>query len=230
MAYDYLELFNKKKMTLIMSLPANDPALARAAWANGADVVKVHINVQHRASKTLFGSFAQEQEALTQILAEAKGPCGLVAGGDLESALHDYEAAVKAGFSFISLYVRHMPSQILRCPSVYKMAALDPGYTLEEAEDLARIGADVLEASVMQPDTYGDPLSAKEFLQYCALCRHTVLPVVVPTQRHVTAADVPLLHRCGVKGLMMGAVVSGKTEESVAASVAAFRTAIDALE
>ena len=38
MAYDYLELFNKKKMTLIMSLPANDPALARAAWANGADV------------------------------------------------------------------------------------------------------------------------------------------------------------------------------------------------
>ena len=56
-----------------------------------------------------------------------------------------------------------------------------------------------------------------------------MLPVVVPTQRHVTAADIPILHRCGVKGLMMGAVVSGKTEESVAASVAAFRAAIDAL-
>ncbi|MDO5602126.1 MAG: hypothetical protein Q4G07_05090 [Oscillospiraceae bacterium] len=229
MTPDYMELLKRKKMTLIMSLPANDPALARAAWANGADVVKVHINVQHRASKNLFGSFAQEEEALSRILAEAKGPCGLVAGGDLESALRDYEAAVKAGFSFISLYARHMPSQILSCPSVYKMAALDPGYTLEEAEDLPRIGADVLEASVMQPDTYGDPLSAKELLQYSALCRHTPLPVVVPTQRRVTAADVPLLQRCGVKGLMLGAVVTGKTVESVAASVSAFRAAIDAL-
>ena len=37
------------RFPLVMSLPRNDPALAEAAWKNGADVVKVHVNVKHHA-------------------------------------------------------------------------------------------------------------------------------------------------------------------------------------
>ena len=38
----YLKLLNSQNMTLIMSLPANAPALCRAAFEESADVVKVH--------------------------------------------------------------------------------------------------------------------------------------------------------------------------------------------
>ena len=43
---------------------------------NGADVVKIHINVKHHASQTLFGSFEEERGAIEAMLAEAKGPYG----------------------------------------------------------------------------------------------------------------------------------------------------------
>jgi hypothetical protein len=51
------EIFKTKKMVLIASLPKNDPALAKAAAAGGADMLKIHLNVEHAASGTKFGSF-----------------------------------------------------------------------------------------------------------------------------------------------------------------------------
>lgn len=227
MEKNLLELLRGPKMTLIMSLPANDPALARAAWEQGADVVKVHINVEHRASRTLFGTFAEERERLEQILTEAKGPCGIVAGGDLDSAVRDYPLAAEAGFSFVSLYARHMPPELLQFRPLTKMVALDHGYCVEEVMSLERVGGEVLEASVMAPDTYGQRLSAKELMQYDSICRHTSLPVVVPTQRAILPGELSALRRCGVAAIMIGAVVTGKEAQSIARAVAAFRAEID---
>lgn len=230
MEHDFLELLSRPQMTLIMSLPANDPQMARAAWAEGADVVKVHINVDHRASKTHFGSFAEEEAGLRTILEEARGPCGIVAGGDLPSALRDYRAAAEAGFSFISLYASHMAPEILQYPRLTKMVALDCHYTLEEASALEQVGGQVLEASVMDPATYGQPLSARELLQYSAICGRTCLPVVVPTQRAIRPEDLPALRRCGVSAIMIGAVVTGSDAKSIACAVAGFRKYIDRME
>jgi len=225
----YLELLKKKKIALIMSLPANDLSLARAAWENGADVVKIHINVEHRASKTVFKSFAEEEPVLRQILAEAKGPCGLVVGGDLHSALRDYQAAVQAGFSFISLYADHMPAIILQNKTICKMLALSSDYTLHQVAACEHIGADVLEASVMCPESYGQPLSAMDIIQYHTICKHTGLPVIIPTQHKIVPDDVSVLRQCGVAGLMLGAVVTGKDAQSIGKTVAQFRAVIDAL-
>ena len=47
---------------LIASLPRNDPELARAALAGGADVLKVHLNVTHNASGVRFGSLCRSEE------------------------------------------------------------------------------------------------------------------------------------------------------------------------
>lgn len=229
MENSYLKLLKKKKIALIMSLPANDLSLARAAWENGADVVKVHINVEHRASKTVFKSFAQEEPVLRQILAEARGPCGLVVGGDLRSALRDYQAAVQAGFSFISLYANHMPASILQNKTICKMLALSSDYTLHQVAACEHIGADVLEASVMLPESYGESLSAMDIIQYHTICKHTSLPVIIPTQHKIILEDVPVLWQCGIAGLMLGAVVTGKDAQSIGMSVARFRAAIDAL-
>ncbi|MFC2420472.1 MAG: hypothetical protein ACFNOL_05290 [Treponema maltophilum] len=227
MKKNYIDLLRGKKMTLIMSLPVNDPALARVAWENGADVVKVHINVEHRASKTVFKSFAEEKDKLNEILQSAQGPCGIVLGADTASALRDFPLAVEAGFDFWSLYARHVPAEFLQNTSIIKMIALDSNYTAEEVRALEKIGADVLEASVIKPETYGQPLTAKEILTYAAICSGTSLPVVVPTQRYIKPNDVGVLSRCKVAGIMIGAVVTGKTADTIAKALGAFRNEID---
>ena len=52
---------NFRPMVLIASLPRNDPQLAQAALDNGADVIKLHINLRHHASGTHFGALEEEQ-------------------------------------------------------------------------------------------------------------------------------------------------------------------------
>lgn len=210
-----------------MSLPANDPELAKAAWEHGADAVKVHINVEHRASNTIFRSFEEEYEALKEILSVAKGPTGIVLGGDVLSAAKDYESVVKAGFDFVSLYVHHTPMQVLQSDKILKMLAIDYTYSQYEINSLSHIGADILEASVIKPETYGQPLTAREIISYKYIVQNTDIPVVVPTQRDIKASHLSTLAQCGVNGVMLGAIVTGKTKESISRAIAEFRNYID---
>jgi len=64
---------------LIVSLPRNDVTLAVAAKESGAHVLKVHVNVRHLASGTVFGSLPEERPQLEKILALGL-PTGLVPG------------------------------------------------------------------------------------------------------------------------------------------------------
>ena len=47
----FVQLMDQRKFTLVVSLPSNDLELAKAALEGGADAVKVHCNVWHRASE-----------------------------------------------------------------------------------------------------------------------------------------------------------------------------------
>lgn len=226
----YLNLLNEKKLTLIMSLPENKAALAKVAWDNGADVVKVHINVEHRASKTIFRSFDEEQEELRKILSVAKGPTGIVLGGDLNSAAKDFTKVVDAGFEFISLYAHHTPIEILESQRIIKMLAADNTYTIEEIENFGKVGADVFEASIIHPETYGQALSVREILSYQCIVEKVKIPVVVPTQRKIHPSQLGVLARCGISGIMIGAVVTGNTEDSIGREVLKFRNAIDNMQ
>ena len=97
----FRQMLKEERFPLVMSLPRNDPALARAAWENGADVVKIHINVKHHASQTLFGSFEEERGAIEAMLAEAKGPMGIVLGADCCAAERSLPQAVAYGFDYL---------------------------------------------------------------------------------------------------------------------------------
>ena len=52
------------------------------------------------------------------------------------------------------------------------------------------------------------------------------IPVVVPTQRLIAPQDVPALVRAGVKGLMIGAVVTGRERDGIVRAIRAFKAAI----
>jgi len=226
---NFKEMLIANKHTLVISLPANDAGLARAAWQEGVDAVKVHLNVEHRASGTSFGSFAQERDVLAQIIAEAKGPCGVVPGVGLAAVSTDYQNVIDAGYNFVSLYAHDMPVALAQTASVTKMVAFDNSYDMAYLQYLERAGADVFEASVMAPETYGDRISVRELLMYARICDNTNLPVLVPTQRNVMPCEVASLAACGVKATMIGAIVTGREEDSIRRAVTEFRNAIDKL-
>lgn len=223
---DYLNLFETKKLVLIMSLPRNDPALCQAAFDAGADAVKVHINVDHRASGTHFGRLEEERPVLETMLAHRTGPMGLVLGGSLEAVALDAPAVHELPFSFYSVYAHHLPAWGIGS-SVPLMAACDGSYSLEEIRAMPACGTDVLEASVIPGAEYGQPLSQRDLLKYRMIAGSVDVPVVVPTQRAIRPEDVAALLRTGVKGLMIGAVVTGRDEASIRRAVGAFRNAID---
>ncbi len=226
---DFIRMLNEKTLTLIMSLPKNDPALCEAAFEAGADVVKAHINVEHRASGTHFGPLAEELPALSAMLERRRGPMGLVLGGTLEAARRDMAAAAALPFSFYSLYAQNVPPALL-AGSTPVMAACDSAYSLDEIAEMGPCGAQILEASIVPGEEYGSRLSMRDLLRYSAIVRRSGLPVVVPTQRLITPEDVPALVKAGVRGLMIGAVVTGRDPDGVQRAIRAFRAAIAALK
>ena len=107
------------------------------------------------------------------------------------------------------------------------MVACDGSYSPDEVAAMEAMGAGVVEASIMPGAEYGQPLCMRDLLRYRALVSATRLPVVVPTQRLIRPEEVCALGQTGVRGLMIGAVVTGRGEESIRKAVSAFRNAID---
>jgi hypothetical protein len=179
-------------MLLIVSLPRNDLDLARAAAEAGADYVKVHMNVEHRASGTRFGTFAEEVDTVRSIMRGINKPVGLMPGAD-PGALptNDELAQLHAdGLAFVDIYTHHMPLRFLDLPTSLRLVVA--------------------------------------FSHFRILQEYVDVPLIVPTQNAITPADAVWLARDGVAGLMIGAIVTGTTANSIAAATAAFRCAIDA--
>lgn len=223
-----MELF-RRPMSLIVSLPANDPVLAQAAAAGGADAIKTHINVDHRASGTHFGSIDDERAGLEGALATGL-PVGLVVGGEGSVQREDMEAASQMGFSFFDVYAHHAPAWY---PEVagerLAMVALRHDDPLERSLGLAAVGVGAVEASLCDPDDYYAPLTLDLLADIARLVALVDLPVLVPTQRAIRPHDVAAVASTGAAALLIGAVVTGNEPDGVEAGTSAFRRAIDAL-
>ena len=80
---DYTEMLTDNRFSVIAALPRNDLALAEAALEGGAQAVKVHCNVWHRASGNTFGTFEENRTFLRELIALCGDvPVGLVPGGE----------------------------------------------------------------------------------------------------------------------------------------------------
>lgn len=224
-----INILNEKEISLIVSLPENNVELAKAALLAGADVLKIHINVEHRASKTRFGSLTEELEVIKKIVSlcnEYDKPIGIVAGGHDKIPMKEIEGIMNEGFSFISLYDKHMNPLIFN-KGIYRMVAIDNNYKLEYVKAYDELPIDVLECSIMDPETYGDELTVREILQYQSIRSTTSKPMVIPTQRNITPEQVLILQEMGINAIMIGAIVTGKTKDSIYESTLKYRNMID---
>lgn len=231
----FLTLLQGSRIVLVMSLPGNEPELASAAIDAGADALKVHINLEHRASGLKFGALEDERHNLEKILdlAGKRGlPVGIVPGATPVIDAKEIQEVEDFGFDFVSAYAHHLsPTALLGTatsrPAI--MAGLDSTYSAEEIRAMAKSPFEIVEASIIPPEGYGEPLSCRDLLSYQNVVDLTGKPVVVPTQRRIRPEDMPALAAAGVRAIMLGAVVTGRTPENVALQVGAFRRSIDQL-
>lgn len=218
-----------EKFVLLVSITQNDLELAKIARDNGATAIKVHLNCAHFASGTDFGTWQAEKEKILRIREEIKLPMGIVTGAEVVPPAEDLVEIRQAGFDFWDLFAHHTPPEYYSWSEMAHMVAVDSSWTKEFVSDLQALGTDVIEASVMPRTIYRTRLTAADLCQYARLARSVDIPIIVPTQKAIRPEEIKYLQRVGVRGLAIGAVVTGLGTSKLGRVVSDFRRAIDAL-
>ncbi len=211
---------------LIVSLPRNDMALARAAADAGADLLKVHINVHHRASGTRFGSLDDEEENLNEVLAVGL-PTGLVPG---EEAMVTFDELLRLRrFAFLDAYINRLPL-FLYDVGVPVIPAIPHDYPPDALGALGALPGEWLEAALVPPQGYGlDPV-AEDLVALAGLGQLARRHMIVPTQRKIRPEDLGRYFAIpDVWAIMIGVVVTGRTARRIGRATASFRRALDGL-
>ncbi len=219
----------RNEWTLLASLPANDVRLARAALRGGAQGLKVHINVEHFASGTNFGSFEAEREKIAQIVDEARevgANVGIVPGTSASFASpEDFVKLREIGVDYFDAYPFDCPAWAMLQRDLDVMVAAYYGMPQGELPLYETLGMTLCEASIMAHDSYGTPLNARDLASYSALCASTKAPVIVPSQKKLEPRDVSALRKTGARGVLLGAIVLGREAETIESALRAFRSA-----
>lgn len=224
-----LKLLKAKPFCLIVSLPANEIEMAEAAQQAGADAVKLHIDLWHRASGHNFLSLEEERDNIKRILHILNIPAGIVPGSKRPATGEELEELKSLGIDFIDIFIHHAPSYYLKLDDLGCIYAIDEHYRLLPLSYIERLGADALEASIFPFNEYGTRLSVADIINYQSIVESVNIPVVVPTQKKIEPEEIRYLKEAGVKAIMIGAVVTGNSVETIAAKTRDFRQEIDKL-
>jgi hypothetical protein len=229
-----MDLFEREKMVLIVSLPRNETALAEAAVAGGAHALKVHLNVTHAASGTRFGSFSEEQPRIAAILETARNGnalVGIMPGAEITATRAELHLLADMGVRFMDIYDFHVPDpEYLNVAGLEPMIAIGPGFKMNDVTDKREAGLRLMEASMIQHEQYGTLLTEDDTDLYRAVCAAFGGHVVVPTQKNIRPEQLHELRAAGVRGIMIGAIVTGAQPSSLCEATTAFRNAIDSME
>lgn len=226
-----IDLINTNKMSLFVSLPSNNYDLAKAAWEHGADAIKVHIDVDHNASKSTFGTLESEKTVLKKIIKDSPVPVGIVIGGSVELAEKNIQEVIDMGFDFISLYGHDTPLVQGLNHQIPHMFAINYSYSNDEIKDIASSGiVDMIEMSILPPEKYGTRINLRNLLKYKKIKEITNLPTILPSQHLILPEDIKHLFWANINVLMIGAIVTGKTVTTLTDAVVNIRKAIDELK
>ncbi|BCM89983.1 hypothetical protein IAD21_01834 [Abditibacteriota bacterium] len=219
----------RNEWTLLASLPKNDVQLARAALKGGAQGLKVHINVEHFASGTRFGSLEEEHEKIARIVAEARefgANVGIVPGANEKFASpEDFAKLRELGVDYFDAYPFDCPAWAMLQRDLDVMVAAYHGMPNEELPVYEQLGMTLCEASIMAHDSYGAPLKARDLASYSALCASIKSPVIIPSQKKLEPRDVSALRKTGARGVLLGAIVLGREAQTIETALRAFRSA-----
>jgi hypothetical protein len=228
MMYRFKQWIADHDLSLIVSLPRNSRELAEAAIDAGADGIKFHINVKHRASGNEFGPLQEYEELFTELRSRFNGLLGIVLGDALEKVGKvEVEKLIEIGFDYYSLYTEHVPGFLISETRMAKTFAIAHGYDPLLLEGLASIKMEALEISMVAKEEYGSRLQLEDVLTYAAITQKVGIPTIIPSQRYLVPEDVQPLKEAGISAIMLGAVVTGQTPDSVKRAVHGFKEAME---
>lgn len=220
-----LDQLQNNDWTLLVSLPRNDVELAEAAFRGGAQGLKVHINVEHFASGTKFGSFEEEKAMLQKIVRVAQehsASVGIVIGGSPFATRNEFAQLAQIGIDYFDAYPAEAPGWVFEQDDLDIMLAAFHGATNDELMSLEEVDGTLCEASIVPHEEYGTPLSTLDLARYHDLSQTISAPFIVPSQKRLLPEDQTLLQRAGARGVLIGAIVTGREAASIEAATRSF--------
>ena len=149
-------------------------------------------------------------------------PVGLLPGAEVIATLEEVSNAKKMGIDFLDAFAHYMPVELWSVDGLGGMIAVNRDYTPRQVSYLKEMGADLVEATLLTHDRYRKDLTLEDLTLYRQLAESTSLPVYVPTQKKIRPGELHQLAKAGVKGIVIGAVVTGKTPDSLEKVTGAF--------
>ncbi len=225
----FSEKARNSKFSLMVSIPRNDPEMGKAAEEAGADAIKMHIYTKHPASQHLFGSLQKERKNLEKVLSAVHLPIGIVPGAEKIASLKEMEELKKMGIDFFDVFAHYLPLDYLSL-NLGRMVCLDSRYSSSQVKNMAFFGADVFEASIIPHEGYGKSVCFADLVNWKALAEGISVPIMVSTQRKIRPEEIALLQEIGIRGVVIGVVVTGETAKGVYEAARLFRKAVDRLK
>lgn len=224
-----VKTIQNSKMSIIVALPMNSVEMAIAAEKSGADAIKTHIRMTHRASKVEFGTLEQEKEKLNQIINSVNIPVGIVPGATLDVSKADIQALVDIGFDFYDMFATFIRPQLYEVDGISVMGAVDSSFDLETIEVLSTKPIQMMELAIVPSTGYGEKLSVVDLAKYKQAIDRMKIPAVIPSQRTLSPDDVSYLYEVGARALLIGVLSTGTDKDELARQTAAFRNAVEKL-
>ncbi len=217
----FSDLLNSKESILVASLPENSVEYAKAAIENGADAIKLHVNLKHRVTGKVHETWTKVREVARAIKSELDCCTGIVPGAETMAGSGEIEDMEACGLSFFDVYIDYCPVYLLKS-SMSKMLALNYTYTPSMVKGLAKLNADAIEISIIDPSDYGSSLRAMDLLRYSEIIEQTDLPCFLPTQKKISNSEIKTLVDLGFRGLIIGPIVTGSDLISFSKAVRSF--------
>jgi len=205
-------------LPVLVSLGRHDLALAKAAVDAGAFGLKFHLNAYHRASGATFGSFAEER-GFIEALAKLGKPMLVMSGQERQPSLDELEALADYGVEGWNIYLKHVQPHLLQS-RLKPILALDSESGAADIEAIRAIPGAMVEASIGRFAEYGQPLNDADLARFAEIATQSGRPVIAPSQKKFTAADMAGLKAAGIGAVLLGVVVTGLDPEGLRRAVA----------
>ncbi|MFA6548710.1 MAG: hypothetical protein WCT39_02090 [Candidatus Margulisiibacteriota bacterium] len=206
-----VKLLKENKMTLIVEVPANDPAVMEAAALAGADALQ------------LKGVPRKMIEGIAL-------PVGVLIEGKTAKNEKDVKTIVKMGFDFINVDADAFGDHIAGLKGVSKVLALGSKFSVDKLIGISSLQGAALDAAIIPTGDWGKELVVGDLQNYISIILSANIPVIIPTQRAVRTSEVAIIADTGAKAILLTETVMGNTPAQVEKTVREFRLAIDELE
>ena len=210
------------------TLPQNSTEYASIAAQSGADAIMLGIDKTDTSLPGLFGSFDLMEESIDSILSSASLPVGISIGDSRPLIEENWERIVSKPFSFVNMFAHHMPPFVLEDSRVDKLISIGPGYMLEQVKSLSELdGVTALEAAIVAPQGRNHIFSALDVATLGVLASISARPLLVRTQKRMSAGDLRSVVRSGVRGISVDASSLEPGVEAYRDAISTFRSQVN---